>query len=236
MRSGLRQINHFLNKGYHSLVSGFAFGRYSYAEDGIAFHGTEYGGWALKADGLTANSVVYSFGIGEDASFDLSLISAYGVNVYAFDPTPKSIAWVNRQSWPASFNFYPIGLGAADRIAEFFPPENPDHVSHTILNRQSTAANAIKVEIHRLKTIAEMLDHQHIDILKMDIEGAEYEVIDDLIDSPEISVYQVLVEFHHFFPEIPVERTQKALKKLTDIGYRVFHVSDRGLEYGLVRP
>ena len=38
-----------------------------------------------------------------------------------------------------------------------------------------------------------------IDILKMDIEGAEYDVIDDIINSP-VPIAQVLIEFHHRFP------------------------------------
>ena len=37
--------------------------------------GSEYGGWDVVVTGLNAGSVVYSFGVGEDASFDVSSVS-----------------------------------------------------------------------------------------------------------------------------------------------------------------
>jgi hypothetical protein len=42
--------------------------------------------------------------------------------------------------------------------------------------------------------------------MKMDIEGAEYEVLDGLLSSP-IKPTQLLVEFHHRFPGIGLEKT-----------------------------
>lgn len=38
------------------------------------FYGSRYGGWAIGEGSVGSDSVVYSFGIGEDASFDLGLI------------------------------------------------------------------------------------------------------------------------------------------------------------------
>ena len=59
--------------------------------------GSGYGGWDVIIDSLSQNSVVYSFGVGEDASFDIDLIKEFGLKVFAFDPTPKSIKWVKDQ-------------------------------------------------------------------------------------------------------------------------------------------
>jgi len=47
------------------------------------------------------------------------------------------------------------------------------------------------------------LRHASIDLLKMDIEGAEYDVLADMI-SQRIPVKQLLVEFHHRWPQIGV--------------------------------
>ena len=69
-------------------------------------HGSEYGGWTICPSDLNRNSVVYSLGVGDDISFDISLIEKYGVTVYAFDPTPKSVKWVKSQRLPKEFNFY----------------------------------------------------------------------------------------------------------------------------------
>ena len=51
--------------------------------------GTEYGGHTLATAGLHTGSVVYSFGVGEDVSFDVALIQRFGSIVHAFDPTPR---------------------------------------------------------------------------------------------------------------------------------------------------
>src|SRR5262245_45261334 len=62
------------------------------------FLGSEYGGWCICPDSLGPQSVVYSVGVGEDISFDLALIERFGLQVHAFDPTPKSVRWVKQQS------------------------------------------------------------------------------------------------------------------------------------------
>lgn len=198
--------------------------------------GGAYGGWTLCPDGLSPRSLMYSFGVGEDASFDLQAISRYGLQVYAFDPTPRSIEWVRRQDWPAEFNFYPIGVAARNGTITFRPPENPDHVSHTILERPGTDDPAIQVEMKRLGTIADMLGHEHIDILKMDIEGAEYEVVQDIAQTAGLDFGQILIEFHHFFPNVSIEHTCSAVDTLNACGYEIFHVSSNGKEYSFIRP
>ncbi len=183
---------------------------------------------------ITKDSIVYSFGVGEDISFDLSLINQYRVKVYAFDPTPRSIQWVKSQTLPPEFLLFEFGIADYDGRAEFSPPENPEHISHTILERPSTAHNAIEVKVHRLETILDMLGHDKIDVLKMDVEGAEYAVLDDLVKS-DIEVHQLLVEFHHMFPNVSVSQTRNAVKLLNDNGYYIFSISPSGYEYSFIR-
>ena len=47
--------------------------------------------WVLATDLLNKESIVYSFGIGKEISFDLAIIEEFGLSVNAFDPTPNSI-------------------------------------------------------------------------------------------------------------------------------------------------
>lgn len=58
-------------------------------------HGSEYGGWCIPANRLTNASIVVDVGLGEDISFSTSLIDRYGLTVHGFDPTPRSIAYVD---------------------------------------------------------------------------------------------------------------------------------------------
>jgi len=196
-------------------------------------HGTKYGGWVICPTKITKDSIVCSFGVGEDISFDLSLINQYRCKVYAFDPTPRSIQWVKSQTLPPEFLLFEFGIADYDGIAKFNPPENPNHISHTILERSSTAHNAIEVKVHKLTKILEMLGYDKVDILKMDIEGGEYAVIDDLFKS-NIDVHQLLVEFHHNFKNVSIAQTKNTVKLLNDNGFRIFHISPF-YEYSFIR-
>jgi FkbM family methyltransferase len=191
--------------------------------------GNERACWCVCPQDLSAASVVYSFGVGEDISFDLALIQRFGLQVQAFDPTPRSIEWVRGQKLPTKFAFHPFGVAAMDGNCTFLPPQNPEHVSHTIVPRESCLPS-IEVPVHRLRTIVETLGHERIDLLKMDIEGAEYGVLDDML-ACRIPVKQLLVEFHHRWPHIGIEKTKQAIRALNAAGYRIFSVSPSGDEY-----
>jgi len=196
--------------------------------------GSEYGRYCICPDRITRKSIIYSFGVGEDISFDLSIIKEFGANIYAFDPTPKSIDWVKRQELPKEFCFFNYGIADHDGSARFNPPENPKHVSYTMLDRLSKASDSIEVKVHRLKTILNILGHQEIDILKMDIEGAEYAVIDDLIAS-DIEIHQLLVEFHHRFENTGISQTKRAIESLSKNGFRIFDISLDGQVYSFIQ-
>lgn len=196
--------------------------------------GNEGANFTIACNEINKDTVVYSFGVGTDISFDLALINKYGVSVYAFDPTPKSLAWVKSQNPPSSFKMHDCGLANYDGTATFNPPENPDHVSHTLLDKPQTSERSITVAVKRLITIMNELGHDHIDVLKMDIEGAEYDVIEDILNS-KINIKQILIEFHHRFPNVGVEKTKKSLAQLKKAGYRIFDVSATGEEFSFIK-
>lgn len=193
--------------------------------------GGDYGGWTICPLGLGPDSVVYSFGVGEDVSFDLALIERFGATVHAFDPTPRSAQWVARQHLPKAFRFHPLGVLDRDGTVEMSPPADSAHVSHSVLPTGGGAA--IEVPVRRLPTILEELGHTRIDLLKMDVEGAEYGVLDDLLASG-VPVTQLLVEFHHRFPGVGARRTVAAVAELRRHGFGVFHVTPGG-EVSLLR-
>ncbi|KGB54075.1 methyltransferase, FkbM family [Sphingopyxis sp. LC81] len=196
--------------------------------------GTDYGGWPLLTAHTPADPLIYSFGVGEDISFDLEAIERFGATIHAFDPTPRSRRWVDKQSLPSAFKFHPIGLAAKDGEAEFFAPEVDEYVSFSAQPAAlSDPALAIRAPVKRLSTIIDELGTGVPDVLKMDIEGFEYAVLDDLI-ACDLRPAQLLVEFHHRMYDIENQRTVSQIEKLREAGYRLFYVSDSGHEYGLV--
>lgn len=195
--------------------------------------GNEGTSWCICPTGLSENSTVYSFGVGEDISFDLALIERFCLRVHAFDPTPRSGAWLAAQKRPEKFIFHAYGVGPQDGNIVFYPPENPNFVSYTMIKRGASSGEAVEAPVHRLSTIQGLLGHESIDLLKIDIEGSEYEVIADLI-ATRVKVGQLLVEFHHRWREIGVEKTKRAIETLNQAGFRVFDVSSDGSEYSFL--
>ena len=195
--------------------------------------GSDYGGYTVVADRIRPDSVVYSFGIGEDISFDLGMIERFGVTVHAFDPTPRSLTWVAAQNPPPRLVVHPFGLADYDGQAKFAPPVNPAHISHTMLDCQSASGPTIDLEVKQLSTVMKELGHDRVEILKMDIEGAEYGVIEDLTDK-RIPISQILLEYHHHLPGVLPVRTERSIRRLNAAGYRIFDVSEKGREVSLI--
>ncbi|MEX0821211.1 MAG: FkbM family methyltransferase [Rhodothermales bacterium] len=196
-------------------------------------YGSDYGKWVLYTDRISRESIIYSFGVGRDVSFDTALIAAHGVTIHAFDPTPRSARWVADQNLPASFHFHQIGIADYNGTAKFNAPLNPDFVSYTT-TEEGDAARAIEARVRHLARIMQELGHEHVDVLKLDVEGSEFEVIPDILSS-ELDVRQILVEFHHRFASIEISRTNEIVDLLRSRDYRLYYVSPRGEEYSFIR-
>jgi FkbM family methyltransferase len=191
--------------------------------------GNHWADWTISLDDMKPDSIVYCFGVGQDISFDLALIQRFGLNVYAFDPSPSAIEWARKQITPERFHFYPFGLGGKNGKVEFGFTGTPNASSATLLNTLSDKDERFIAEIKTLRTIMLELGHSRIDLLKMDIEGAEYEVIEDILKE-KIHIQQLLIEFHHRFRNVGIKRTRTTVKALKSAGYRIFHISPSGEE------
>jgi len=88
------------------------------------YHGSNYGGWTICPLEMDNAVRVYSFGIGEDISFDLSIIEQYALDVFAFDPTPRSILWLEKQDLPSQFHWFDFGIAGFNGITKFHPKTN----------------------------------------------------------------------------------------------------------------
>ena len=155
-----------------------------------------FGQYKLLPEKISSNSIVYSGGVAESISFDEQISKKFNCDVYMFDPTKKSNEFMRNNNNP-KLKFYNIGVWIEDGNIKFYHPNNPE-------NADLSATNFFKSETFvelPCKTITSIMKehgHKKIDVLKIDIEGAAFEVLNDLLDN---NVYpkQLIVELERPF-------------------------------------
>jgi FkbM family methyltransferase len=196
--------------------------------------GSEYGGWTIPKDLLTAQSVCYCVGCGEDISFDLELIRRYSCAVYGFDPTPRSVEFVRRTTAgiPA-YRFADVGIWDRDGTVKFFAPRDSHHVSHSITNLQGTDSY-IEVPTRRLREVLRENGHPRLTLLKLDIEGAESTVIRTILEDA-IPIDILLIEFDELgFPTAErIAQIKENVRALFGHGYELFNISSSNFTFVL---
>lgn len=190
------------------------------------WYGNDYGGFFVASDYVDVNSVVYSIGIGEDISFDTALHEEFGCDIFMYDPTPKSIQWVAAQQLSPSYHFFELGISNKTGTLDFYLPKNKNYVSGSLLIQDNVSQeDKVTVSVNTLKDAMKTNDHTFIDVLKMDIEGAEYDVIDNILGL-KMPIRQILVEFHSRFYSNGINMTTDTIKKMAHHGYQLFAISD----------
>ena len=205
--------------------------------------GTRYGGWWCSPGLLGPREVALCAGAGEDVSFDVALNARFGMRVLCVDPTPRAIAHVEglleaaragrryaieggTEHYaldgfdPARFEAIGAALWREDGSLRLYAPRNPAHVSHSALNLQRTSAH-IDVPARRLSTLLAERGIVQPALLKLDIEGAEYAVLDDLLAGSSRPA-QILVEFdelHLPLSPLALLRIGRRIRGLRAAGY-----------------
>ena len=183
--------------------------------------GSELGGWWLETSNLGPQSKIISAGVGEDVTFDLALIEQFGCSILALDPTPKAVAYAAKVD-TTYFEFQPYGLAAKDGEISLVPPENPNFASYSLIKQPSTP-QVSHFPVKSLDTILCEKNWSTLDVLKLDIEGSEYDVIDSLV-AAKIPITQLCVEFHENLATQFGYSTQKSIYQLESYGLKLVFV------------
>lgn len=190
--------------------------------------GNNYGGFAVYPPVLEGkNILVYSFGIGEDLGFSEDVLKNFQAKIYAFDPTPRSIDFVKNSSLygRAEFYFKNYALGGADGEEIFYLPKNKEWVSGSMEQLDGLETQGIKIEKRKLKTIMNEQGHSRIDLIKMNIEGAEFDALENILDE-NIEFVQLCMEVHDRFFKDGNIKLKNVLSKLNAAGYILVSLSD----------
>ena len=150
-------------------------------EDTLQFHGTKYSGWRYNATSLTPNPIAYSVGIGEGISWDeWEMMESHGLRVWGFDPTPTSIPYTTSRHLEGRYVFTEEGLATKEGTATFIRkvPKNSHNDDGSDREGRRTT---VDVTVNTLENWMTKNGHTHLDILKIDVKGAEYDLLEDWI-------------------------------------------------------
>ena len=192
---------------------------------GLRRAGTAYGGWTYNASMLLGRrAVVYSVGIGEDTSWDEALLREHaGLRVWGFDPTPRAAAYVVRVAAALGPRFHFTQEGLATRAGNFTFTKPAGKGASMRMGRHAAMGGTLEARVDTLEAWMRQRGHAWIDVLKLDVEGAEYSVLEDLAQRDVLPFSQLLVEFHkRWLPD--QRRHQRLLARLQARGVRKVHV------------
>lgn len=201
----------------------------------VTYVGSEHAGWFLPKEYVKPGAVCYCFGAGEDITFELALAERSEAEVFSFDPAPWSIAYVadvaaslsipdKYSSYPKDpavwqhFHFYPYGVWILDGVVNFYSPLKPKFFSYSMVNG-NCGAEFFAGPVKKISTIMQELGHNHIDLLKVDIEGAEYAVIEDMLNESILPTV-ICLEFHR----VAGIDMQLLVNRLTAVGYNPWFI------------
>jgi FkbM family methyltransferase len=156
--------------------------------------------------------VLISAGLGKDITFDLAMMEA-GFNVIGIDPISESVEYVNKiVSNNTNYTLMKACL-AKDNLGLFmYAPIKEGHISWSVISgKEHTKKLYPSITLDDLEE-NEIVGKARLKVLKMDIEGAEVDILDQIAHSN--SVYGVcLAELDY----ISKQRYRKFLKRLSAI-------------------
>eukprot|EP00571_Detonula_confervacea_P004041 CAMPEP_0172328094 /NCGR_PEP_ID=MMETSP1058-20130122/60170_1 /TAXON_ID=83371 /ORGANISM="Detonula confervacea, Strain CCMP 353" /LENGTH=702 /DNA_ID=CAMNT_0013045191 /DNA_START=157 /DNA_END=2265 /DNA_ORIENTATION=- len=149
----------------------------------------------------TTGCVVYSIGIANNWIFDDFMV-ARGCHVFSFDP---SMTGAKKHKRHVNHLFEPIGIGTNDG----------SHKGDSTLYGKKT-----NYEVETLGHIMERHGHTHLTMVRMDVESAEWDVLEQWVSKGWMKrMDQLLLEIHMWKPKDEERHSQI----LHDIPMELFH-------------
>jgi FkbM family methyltransferase len=199
--------------------------------------GTKYGGWWIDRRALGSQPLLVDCGLGRDISFPAAFLASVGGSVIGIDPNPDSLAYCRAQRLAAmQILDRAFWIRAGETLTFHLPrakeqlPVGADGVSGSLVDSHGyvTEGDKLTVTTTSLEDVLQRAGRAECDVLKLDIEGAEYEVIADLCDRGLLTkARQLLIEFHHRVTHHALAETEATTRRIEAAGFRLIHVEDR---------
>lgn len=200
--------------------------------------GTRYGGWWIDVAAIGPRPLLIDCGLGVDISFPIAFLKLFPHGqVIGVDPNPVSLAFC-RAHRPANMEIVDAAFSTrtGDKVSFHLPrpieqlPRGADGVSGSLDASHEYVTGGETIETHTvdLDYLLRIAQRDECDVLKLDIEGAEYSLIEALTANRRIrAVRQLLIEFHHRVTHHTLEDTRESIHRIERAGFLLVHVEGR---------
>ena len=166
---------------------------------------------------LRSGNIVIDLGANKGL-FSKAMHESYGSCCYAVEPNPELYDGIDYE-FITKLN---SAVTSSNGPVDFYISDNAE-ASSIIKDFGEKWGSNTKVSIEGL-TFNDLIDRldlrgKEIDVLKVDIEGAELDLIECLKDQDMQMIKQITVEFHDWLNKDLHDRTVQAIKKLKSMGF-----------------
>jgi FkbM family methyltransferase len=146
---------------------------------------------------LNPDSVVFDLG-GYRGDFAAEISRRYGCKVFLFEPCKEFFSHCAKR-FAENVRIQCLYYGLSNQDGRFFltPLENASRI-----DTHATQASVEEVTVRNITAVIEELKLGQIDLIKINVEGAEFDILSALIESGYISrLNHIQVQFHEFHPD-----------------------------------
>lgn len=187
---------------------------------------TKCGNYIIHKIPKKSKPIIYSFGIGTDISFDLASIKKFRVPIFMYDPTPKVSEYMSKFSNNKLLIFTNEGIFTKEKTIKFYLSNIKNKVNSSIYPIHGKEGPYRYVKCRTLSDFMKINNHDHIDILKMDIEGAAVDVLEDMLKNTNIRPSQIVTEIEVINIENPLSympRVIDLMQKMKSNNYEIYN-------------
>ncbi len=195
----------------------------------LGFYEREVTIWALEFFKTKQPKMIFDVGTNFGYLVYLALSQIKNPTIYGFEPDPYNYIWLkkNLQLMGAGQNVKIETVAVSDRAGNVrFTPSNPN--SHENLwagmnFKKEVSVGEIEVPSISLDQFCADKKIQQVDLVKMDIEGAEGYAVDGMVDGLKKKLYKnILLELHPQFLS-GEHSSEKIIARILNQGYHGYH-------------
>lgn len=216
----------------------------------LSWVGSQTHGYCVPEGLLGPGATCYAVGAGEDITFDTELARRFGCRVRVVDPTPEgrdhfrlvqAKVEAGEPLWSANGEPFRyriererlallslVEIGVWDRATQmrFWEPTRDNYPSHSVAMFQESG-RYIELPVDRLGAIMAAQGDTTIDLLKLEIEGAEYRVLETIVED-RLDIKAIAVEYDEVWhvrgrSRAHLFRIRASTRRLQSAGYRLVH-------------